>query len=317
MLRAILIVTWTWALASSALLFAKPARADEVSDLLQQADRVLSPGKASNKAAGDESGATDAGSEKDKPRAPAKKSRSSPPPSDGATTASPASTPANPSAAPNSMTPTDLENVSQLLSVTHSDAAALKPAVMSQGLTVGTGVARISGRYELEKDDDTFVSAGRPYLPGLSLAWTSDLTQTPRSVFGWTEVLPTWRLETAFFRGQASIRRTGIQNEEFNGEYNLVAVSPQIGVHSVRTGGGFSWSLNYGPALESLVQIGRGETDSTTGSFTSDSLSAGAGWKTSSILLELVIAARGLLSLDRGKPGSQTVLASLFIPVSG
>lgn len=274
-----------------------PARADGVDDLLKQAEQALGTGTAAKP-----KDTSKTGDKKPRPATPRATTSATPPP-------------ATPSEA--ALRPTDIEDVSKLLTVTRSEEAKMRASVAAHGYTVAVGAARLSGDYRLEKDDDTFRNAAPKWIGGASAAWRADFSPKAHEVQVIGGVVTGWRLDASLFRGDTTVDRTGITNESFTAGYNLVALAPALTVRNARERG-VVWTAGYGPAAELLVQIGRGDSDSTSGWFASDALSGAVGWKADGGgVLELGVAARGLLPLDREKPGAQTLMASLYVPVSG
>lgn len=183
--------------------------------------------------------------------------------------------------------PADAASVNELIKLGASREAQLNPNKRQHILGFAIGNADLKGTYEVTKDDDVFKAQDNSQLQAILLHYSFDLFEdSPNSSNGLKlgtvsgqnlKLIPLMGLNSGYLRGKVQVERSGIQSGAYEVEYSVIPAGGHIGIRTSPVGG-MRVAMTYGLGMDMLLQTGKGQSDSTSGFFTTDHLNISADY---------------------------------------
>lgn len=263
-----------------ALLLTVPAfAADNLDDLLHEADRAL--GKASSKSTPNQQNNQDSSNtrkssvRKKKPLTPEQKQDNE------ESAKSEAAAKEKEKQEASTLRPIDPARVSEILAL---DLQAQERERMTKSHRVsgriGFAVDQIPAVYQVEKDDDTFTVYAPTSLKGVSLEGNRNVPIGSNMGSGFLRGATFFGVSAgiAALQGSAIVQRKGIEDDLHSYDYQVFPVDGGLNFGWM-TESQFSLWISAGYAADIVRQLGTGQTDTFTATFSGETAGMGAAWR--------------------------------------
>jgi hypothetical protein len=289
-----------------------PVAAQDLSDLLKEADQALGKGERTAPPAS-QATAPVADEVEGKRRPKQRPVRQHQKPQTDAAVNAPATSEPPASA----LTPIDAASAQELMGIGLRREAKIKDTDRQMALSAGLAWTWLRGEFPLNKDDDNFAVANHQSLRGVSGSFSTDIGEHRwPGPFGGI-ISPAGRARIGLMAGRVQVERTGVQNQRSTVDDTLLGIAGTLGIRTL------AWrqlqmAIGYGVSVDTLIQTGAGQSDSTSGLFTSDLFEWQLIWGFSKELaLGLEYIRVGVMPGVTQASGQDTVIASLRLPLPG
>lgn len=182
------------------------------------------------------------------------------------------------------LTPIDPARVSEILAL---DLQAQERERMTKAHRVSGRIGfandQIPAVYQVEKDDDTFTFDAPTSLKGISLEGNRSVPLGTNVGSGVLRGSPFFGVSAgaAALQGSATIQRRGIEDEVRTYDYQIFPIDGAASFGWM-TESQFSLWVSVGYAADIVRQLGTGQTDTFTATFTGETAGVGTAWRSES-----------------------------------